>query len=281
MHQHHSTFRLGTTSYIIPAGLAENARWLAQQRLPGAESIPVRDMQLVLFDLPAGPSNLPNAATLAALQAVAAEYDFTYTVHLISDLRLGDAGEEDYPALLQARQVIELTRVLNPWAYVLHLDGRHVKTLSAQHPIYRRWQQDCAGALALLGEWTGDATLLAVENLEGYSPNFVQPVVERTAASRCVDIGHLWLDGHDPLPYLAATLPRTRVIHLHGLHEGRDHQSLMHTPPAQLDPIIALLLQAQYNGVLTLEVFGEEDFHSSLSALRASMERCLLRLNNP
>jgi len=69
---------------------------------------------------------------------------------------------------------------------------------------------------------------------------------------------------------LRDALPRTRVIHLHGLAE-RDHKSLAHVPAERLNPVINLLLRAPYTGVLTLEVFGESDFASSAAALEWSL----------
>jgi len=55
-------------------------------------------------------------------------------------------------------------------------------------------------------------------------------VLEQIPASLCIDIGHLWRDGRDALPYLEAYLGRARVVHLHGVGE-RDHQSLELTAP--------------------------------------------------
>jgi adenosylcobalamin phosphodiesterase len=81
-----------------------------------------------------------------------------------------------------------------------------------------------------------------------------------------VDIGHLWLDGHDPIPYLQAALPRTRVIHMHGIAE-RDHRSLVFMPRVKIQAVWDELLQANYQGVLTLEIFSEEDFISSLKVI--------------
>lgn len=254
-------FRIGTTSYIVPADLLANARFLVDK---------VQDMQLVLFDVPGGPNNLPDAPTVTALAQLATEHAFTYTVHLLSDLSW-EHGK--HPSLAQARQVIELTQALKPWAYVLHLDGKAVRAPDTQPGSLQQWQADSVRALERVATWVGDPALLVVENLEGYPPDFVQPVVQRTLVSRCVDVGHLWLDGVDPLPHVKSAWPRTRVIHLHGLAE-RDHASLAHMSPAQLDPVIAVLLQEQYTGVLTLEVFGEQDFGSSLTALAASIERC-------
>ena len=85
----------------------------------------------------------------------------------------------------------------------------------------------------------------------------------------------LWLDGIDPLPYLDAALPRLRVLHLHGVEPQRrtDHCSLAYADPAQLDAVLARLLAVGYGGVVCMEVFEEEDFHSSLAALAAAIGR--------
>lgn len=258
-------FRVGATSYVIEADLLANATYLADW---------VQDMQLVLFDLPAGPSNLPTPAVVAALAALGRDRDLTYTVHLLDDLRLHEDGTTTHPSLHRAQQVIELTAPLTPVAYVLHLDGRTVRAPQTSAAALQEWQAASVTALGQVAEWSGDPHLLAVENLEGYAPAFVEPAVLLAGVRRCVDIGHLWLDGHDPLPYLHRALPYTRVIHLHGLSAGRDHQALCHMAPAQLDPIIATLLAKNFRGVLTLEVFGNADFTDSLAALWESVERC-------
>ena len=147
---------------------------------------------------------------------------------------------------------------------MLHLDGKEHRqpaaTLAAAEAL-ADWQAETAKALAAVAAMTGDPSLLAVENLESYPPEFVTPVIDRLPVSRCVDIGHLWLDGHDPLPYLRSALLRTRVVHIHGVHEvdgqKQDHQSLAHMVPEQIDPLIELLLRERYDGVLSMEVFGD------------------------
>jgi sugar phosphate isomerase/epimerase len=258
-------FRVGATSYVIEADLLPNATYLANW---------VQDMQLVLFDLPDGPSNLPSPAQVNELATLGKARDLTYTVHLLDDLRLGDDDAYNHPSLHRAQQVIALTAPLTPLAYVLHLDGRAVRTTPMSAPAWQQWRQASVRALTQVAQWSGDLRLLAVENLEGYDPAFVAPPVQQAGVSRCVDIGHLWLDGHDPLPYLHAALPHTQVIHLHGLSAGRDHQAVSHMAPAQLDPIIAALLVQHFRGVLTLEVFGLADFTDSLAALCESVARC-------
>ena len=180
-------------------------------------------------------------------------------------------------ALAKAQQVIDLTLPLDPLAWVCHLDGRSVRHMRPGAPDLSRTMHASGrtGSRRLLprssryvpGRVT--ASRVAVENLEGYPPDFVVPVVARTPGGRCLDVGHLWLDGIDPLPHLDAALPRLRVLHLHGVEPQRktDHCSLAYADPAQLDAVLGRLLAADYSGVVCLEVFEEEDFHSSLGSV--------------
>jgi len=249
-------FRLGTTSYIIPDDILPNAHYLADK---------VRDIELILFEVDDGPNNLPSPEVIEELSMIAQQHHITYTVHLPLDLKLGEDGSESDRSLVKAKRVIDCTRGLDPWAYVLHLDGRSVRT-STDAGLIRRWQDQSVRALELVSEWSGGAEKLAVENLETYPLDFIQPVLDRIPVSRCVDIGHLWLDGHDPIPYLEEALPRTRVIHMHGIAE-RDHRSLAFMPQEKVSQVWDELIRANYRGVLTLEIFSEEDLMSSLEVI--------------
>jgi len=249
-------FRLGTTSYIIPADILPNARYLAGK---------VRDIELILFEVDDGPNNLPSPEVIHELSQIASEHDLTYTVHLPLDLKLGDDGSEYDQSLVKAKRVIECTRGLDPWVYVLHLDGKSVRN-STNAELIKLWQDQSIRALEIVSEWAGGAEKLAVENLETYPLDFIQPVLDRIPVSRCVDIGHLWLDDHDPNPYLQAALPRTRVIHIHGIAE-RDHRSLAFMPQEKVRAVWDELIRTKYEGVLTLEIFSEEDFVSSMEVI--------------
>lgn len=263
---HRVPFRIGTTSYIVPDDILPNVHYLAGR---------VRDIELVLFELDDGPSNVPDSSLVADLNHLAQQNDLSFTVHLPLDLRLGADGNEQHVSLHKARRVIEATRALQPWAYVVHLDGKEHR----QQPYgraYLDWVSQAVRSLEIVAGWAGGLERLAVENLDQYPLEFIEPVLARVPVSRCVDIGHLWLDGHDPLPYLARALPTTRVIHIHGIAE-RDHKSLAHVPAAQLDPVLAFLVQQGYQGVLTLEIFSEEDLATSLAALTASFNRISAR----
>lgn len=249
-------FRLGTTSYIIPDDILPNVHYLAGK---------VRDIELILFEVEEGPNNIPTPETIDELLFLGQKHDITYTVHLPLDLKIDSGGSEQDPSLTKARRVIDCTCRLDPWAYVLHLDGRAVRT-STDQSLLKDWQDQSVRALELVSSWAGSPEKLAVENLETYPLDFLQPVLDRIPVSRCVDIGHLWLDGHDPISYLQAALPRTRVVHIHGISE-RDHRSLAFMETQNVRAVFAELTRAKYEGVLTLEMFSEEDFLSSLEVI--------------
>jgi sugar phosphate isomerase/epimerase len=251
-----SPFRLGATSYILPADLLPNIRYLSGI---------VQDIELVLFDVDGGPNNLPCPEVVEEMANLAQAHHLSYTVHFPQDLWVGSGDIESHPSWVKARKVINRVQDLNPWAYVLHLDGRAVQ-YGATKEALRHWRDQAVRALEILTGWVGDASLLAVENLESYPPDFIQPVIERVRTSRCVDVGHLWLDGHDPVPHLNEALPRTRVVHIHGI-DRVGHRSLARVPAQKLKAVMELLIQSNYQGVLTLEVFGMEDFWGSVEAL--------------
>ena len=250
-------FRIGSTSYVYPDDIVPNVRQLAHL---------VQDVELVLFEVDDYGANLPDAAAIAELNTLARGNDLTYTVHLPLDLRFGDATSFD-----KAHRAIDATRPLNPFALVMHLDGRVLVNQPTAETI-ARWQSDAAQAVAQIGEWVGDAPRVCVENVEAWDPGHFRDLVIRAGASRCIDIGHLWLQKCNPLPHLKENLSRTRVIHLHGIG-SRDHQSLRHTPPGDLQAVVDTLLRADYDGVVTLEVFGIDDFFSSFQVLRDSLAR--------
>jgi sugar phosphate isomerase/epimerase len=256
------SFRLGTTSYILPDEILPNAHYLAGK---------VKDVELVLFEVDERHNNLPPPEVVRALWELTKLHDLTYTVHLPLDLRLGAEGDVRQLSILKAVRTIEATRLLEPQAYIVHLDGSEVRD-SATAQRLQRWKEQASEALEKLAVASGELGLLAVENLENYPDGFWKKALQGLPASRCVDVGHLWLEGIDPLPYLEQTLEWTRVIHLHGRKE-RDHASLAHAPQESLDAVLKLLCERRFPGVVTMEVFGEQDLNSSLEAVKDSCRR--------
>jgi sugar phosphate isomerase/epimerase len=254
-------FRVGTSSYILPDDILPNVEYLASL---------VDDVELVLFETDEYGANLPDAGQVARLRELAAQHRITYTVHLPLDLRLAEDGSAGHVSLIKARRVIEATAALEPFAYTLHLDARELGD-APEIDALARWQENSARALQTVGGWLPSPALLAVENLEKWDPAWFAPVLDRVPVSRTMDVGHLWLAGLDPIPFLSEWRHRARVVHAHGVG-GRDHESLSLAPQASLDAVVGLLAGC-FDGVFTLEVFNQPDFLSSLAALRGSLAR--------
>jgi sugar phosphate isomerase/epimerase len=245
-------WRLGTTSYVYPADLLANVEQLAGH---------VQDIELVLFEsVDAG--NLPDAATVARLAALAATHGFTYTVHFPIDRKLGsDNPAERADLMLQMLAIIDALQPLQPHAYILHLEGVAADAAPARIAV---WQHDVSSALTQILSSGIDPRLLAVENL-GFPFDWCAPLIEAFDLSVCVDTGHLWLQGLDAAEHFRRWAPRTRVIHLHGEAGGRDHISLARTDADRLAGFLSHL--GDYQGVVTLEVFSYEDTASSIATL--------------
>ncbi len=245
-------FRLGTTSCIYEDDdLVGNVCRLGPL---------VDDIELVLFDTDDYGANIPDAVTVSELCRLATEHCLTYTAHLPMDLW----PEND--SLPKAARAIEATRALRPFAYIAHLDGRTLPPYPALNNT-SEWEQQSAKALDAVITMVGDPTLVCVENLEGWDPYLFEGVVREKGTSRCVDIGHLWLEQADAVTYLLSHMHRANVIHLHGIHT-RDHASLALMPADDISDILDLLLYHDHERVVTLEVFCESDFLTSLEVLR-------------
>lgn len=239
-------YRLGATSYVWPADLPSNVRHLGSL---------VDDIELILFDLD-DQSNLPDLATTDELRALAQTYDLSYTVHLPLDLGL------DRPlAFEKARAVVDCTRALDPWAYVMHLDGVSVAHQPAEK-VLAGWRRDAAKVLYDILRIVDGICPLCVENLENYAPEAFLPLLNELPIELCIDIGHLWMTGRDPVSFLENHLDRTHVLHLHGFRR-QGHESLEVQGIQAVAPIVRLLERRDYRGVLTLEVFGQDDFFGS------------------
>jgi len=246
------SFLLGATSYVVEAGLPENARFLRSR---------VDDMELVLFHTPEA-SNLPSEEEIGALAELASD-GFGYTVHLPLDI---PPGVQSYP-LSVALEVIESTLPLAPRAFVVHLDARSLSPCPSMTEL-TSWRNGEARALAALAGAAGDPSLIAVENLERWPPEWFLPMIDALQVGLTVDVGHLWVQQRDPVPYLEQWLPKTKVVHIHGVSQT-DHVSLEEVEEEDLKRVLGTL--RGFRGVLTLEVFGMADFESSLRVVKGML----------
>jgi sugar phosphate isomerase/epimerase len=253
-------FRLGTTSYVIPADLKANVAFLADK---------VDDIELVLFESHEI-SNLPDNATLRALKETADRHDLTYTVHLPLDASLGHAEEAvRRRSLDKCLRVIELTTRLDPFAYIIHFHGDHRG--ESPSPEMMRWTQGHRLAVERLIQVVSPETL-CVETLD-YPYHLIEDIVVDYELSVCLDIGHHLVNGIALEACLDRYLPRTRVLHLHGVEEGHDHRSLAYLPDGLLTALVNRLGSGpEKTRVLTLEIFDETALNESMNVLRRVLQ---------
>ncbi|MBQ6509412.1 MAG: sugar phosphate isomerase/epimerase [Flexilinea sp.] len=247
------SFRLGTSSYIIPDDILPNVRYLADK---------TKDIELVLFDVDEY-CNIPDSAQIAELKEIAAGSGLSYTVHLPLNLNFSD--KERDVSITKAMKVISATRALDPLAYVCHLECRDIPDREGE--ALADWQAQRIRAVNLLSEISGIRSGLAIENLERYPIEWNEPVIRACGTHATLDIGHLFLQKIDPVPVMRKWLPLTSVVHLHGVGT-RDHQSLKHMDKAEIRAVLAELKRQDYQGVVTLEIFNENDFTESMEMIR-------------
>ena len=257
-----NSLRIGTSSYILADDILPNVRYLAPL---------VDDIELVLFESQ-GESNLPDAKVIAELKQLALDYDLSYTVHFPLDVFPGSQDKVVREQSLETYlKILKLTKELTPFAYILHLTPDSYGAVpSLDIPA---WLEALDESLERLLSCSGvDSRLFCAETLS-YPFSLVLPLVEKYNLSITLDIGHIWMMGFDAQEACSVLLPRTRVCHLHGVEGNVDHQSLEKGERADIERFLTNLVQQGEDGmtrVLTLEVFNQNDFQTSLSLLQQS-----------
>ncbi|MDY4610412.1 MAG: cobamide remodeling phosphodiesterase CbiR [Sphaerochaetaceae bacterium] len=261
-------WRLGTSSYILPDDILPNVRYLADK---------VDDVELVLFESKEA-GNLPTKAVVRELRELASAHGLTYTVHFPLDVYPGAADAAERSRTLETyKKIIGLTEGLSPFGYVLHLTpDMYGERPSADIP---RWLDNLDRSLeVLLRTGLVESHMLCAETLS-YPFELVLPLVERYDLAVTLDIGHVWLMGHDAAANCASLLGRARICHLHGVsglaaEGGRDHQGLSATEPVKVESFLRALATRiradRTHRVLTLEVFSQEHLENSLQVLEES-----------
>lgn len=288
--------RLGATSFLLHAAYVPAVRFAAER---------CDDVALLLLETGGRGEYLATPGEIAEIGRIIAGEGTTLHVHLPTDADF-DTREGARAMIEKVRRAAELTGPLDPHSFVLHVDFPSLHG-TGREPSAEQ-QEWTAEALREIAAHLPAPERLAVENLEAYAPTFWDRWLAGTPYSRCLDVGHIWKDGGEPAPVLAAWLPRVRVIHLHGLEprgngasaadaakphgrqkapetpvgrnlprlfgpRPRDHKSLRFMPPELVDEVAHPLWKAGFSGVLNLEVFSVEDFTASHAVLMQSWER--------
>ena len=263
-------FRLGTTSFVYPGGWSYNV-----ERLRERWGAWIEDIELLFFASPAlgaFPGMFPDAQECAVLAQEKRAGSLSYSLHTPLDVSLASLDETRRRASVRAvLQAIEVAQPFSPEVYVVHVylgDREHDPNPPTDLAGWRRQAARSLRELVASGVASRD---LCVETLD-YDFRLLEPVIEEQDVSLALDIGHLGRDGRDVLWWWRRCRPRTRVIQWHGVVGTRDHRSLAHCPRDHARRILAALLEAGYDGVLTLEVFRNGDFVESLAVVRSLLE---------
>ena len=253
------SFRLATTSYIIPAPILPNLHFLGPH---------LDEIEIVLFES-GDESNLPSSAEIREMGRVASDLDITYNIHLPGDLFFGDPD----PTLREkfgetALRFYERTLPLDPTRYILHLDSRRADGTAEEDQ--NAWMDRVGESVESLARRGLDLHRVAVENLE-YPLERVLPLVERSGMTFCLDIGHLLYYGYDLEFHLNAFLEKSSMVHLHGVTCGKDHRGIEWIPQEEWEAISRAL--ENYSGGVSLEVFSLADLTSSLQRMLGITKR--------
>lgn len=250
-------FRLGTTSYIYPD------RWLPNvQRLAGR----VKDIEILFFDLDDAEAQ-PGRDEIQGLYRLKRDFNLTYSLHTPLGASLASEDERlRQESVEKVWRAVELSKPFEPEAYVVHVycgDREHDRRPA---DVFSWRSRACRSLKELLNRGMKPQDL-CIETLD-YPFRLIEPVVDKLGLSVAVDVGHLYRDGSSD-QVLLDNLFRTRIIQWHGVDPSdRDHRSLAYYPR---DRAIWLLntLRESYRGVLTLEVFREQDFEESLAVVES------------
>jgi adenosylcobalamin phosphodiesterase len=248
-------FKLCTTSYIFPDYMAPNVERLAPY---------FDEIELLMFE--SSPEDvLPSKEEISSLMHMGKTFDTSFNVHLPIDINPCDRDPvtRQYAMDVVAR-LFDLTAPMFPSSYTLHLPFTEP---SPKENDIKAWQERAYSSLDILVGRGIPGELIAIETLD-YPIDWIDPVLSALDLSVCIDIGHLILYGFDFDAVYRRYAGKTKIIHLHGVSNGKDHISLDAMKPEDVYPICQAL--SGFRGTVSLEVFSFKHLKPSLSFL----EKC-------
>lgn len=238
--------RFGVSSFIWPAGYAENAA-----RLKGVFA----EVQLLAYEPPdMSPVGDDELRQLAALK----DGGFSYSLHLPvpSGITAPGGGEE---AIIKTIKTFAPAGIGN---YVLHMEhnGRADLPLAAKR-------------LERILNKTGVAPeRICVENTIGTPFAPAWDAVKGLGVSICFDIGHHLYEKQNPLHFIDAYGQRIRMCHIHGVAE-RDHRPLSAIPEETLAAVLSAVADCRPAGAVIIENFSVGDVAESVRCLAHGARR--------
>ena len=245
-------FRLCTTSFIHPAGYADNVAIIGPY---------VDEIELLFFESLASGTG-PLKKEVRRLHQLQNELEVSFNIHLPSDVSPGHRDRHRREAAVHAlKGVIDLTAPLFPSTFTLHLPFEGDPSEAAN---VNRWQERTTQSVNTLLDSGVKPQTLSIETLD-YPFDLVEPIVKELDLSVCLDIGHCIVHGFDYVSLFRRLYERIVILHLHGVDGNQDHLSLDRLAPQHADSILKIL--KQFKGVASLEVFSYDHLKSSLEYL--------------
>ena len=162
------------------------ARWhdVYHKNIPAEIEIPEDKSLADLFFESAAKSGLPHEINVSYLRELADTSDFTYTVHLPTDLHLGSSILElRVQAVQEIARLFEKLAPVTPLAYDLHINQEP----EISHGV---WLDNLHWSLLQLETEIGEeSSRIVVENIE-YPFRLIRSLILKHNVSFCLDIGH-------------------------------------------------------------------------------------------
>jgi len=253
------SFRLGTSSYIIPTDILSNLEYLKEK---------VDDVEILLFESDKI-SNIPTNDTVLAMKDIADQYNLTYTIHLPLDIQLGNGDETiRQNSIDKCLRIFDRMIPLLPFGWILHFHGDSDQSRDIPSVQMDRWRNQHKKSLERLVQHLDEPHRICVETLI-YDFSYIEDIVKQSPVSICMDVGHLILKDRDPFAFWQKWQDQIRVFHLHGVtSEKTDHADLTHLPEMFLALFLDQISTNAVERVLTVEVFNESDFIASFLELK-------------
>lgn len=153
--------------------------------------------------------------------------------------------------------------------FILHLEYYGYR----KHPSGKvgKWKRNIRESCEKILQQGVSAMSLCVETLD-YPFTWIDEIIDALNLSVCLDRGHLLVKNYDWSYCMNRYLKRTPIIHLHGVNRNQDHLSLSLFPPEILSRIITRLMGSHYSGIVTFEVFSQQDLNTSLRVLEQTVK---------
>jgi sugar phosphate isomerase/epimerase len=258
-------FKIGAPSIGFGKNLIENVRMLSGK---------VDHIEILLFHTPTL-DNFPSTAEIKAVKKLGDNEGLSFSVHLPASLEVASChGDIRQRSIGMVVELIHAMTELNPTYHILHIPvtpptltavpGQYFTTRN-QKP-FDGWAQRATDSLLAIQSRIGPHDHILVENIN-YSPSLLAGFWKSGLCDLCLDIGHLLLGRENVSNTTRQFMSAIKEIHLHGVINDEEHLSLSVIPEARVAQWIKLLMDADFKGIVNLEVFSPQDLDTSLRML--------------